>query len=110
MLARPRVRIHNEKMSVAPRRTAEGKRWAQRSWRVAMRRQSLDLANRFSTSNPYVRFWKIPQQEVSIGQASALPFPEQKADRSSFRSHTTGRLLVRTPVVRPIKRGSATPF
>ena len=45
----PRVRTHKQKMTVAARRTAERKMWAQRSVRVAIRRQSLSRANRFST-------------------------------------------------------------
>ena len=41
----PRLRTHNQKMTVAAMQMALMKVWAQRSYRVAMRRQSLSLPN-----------------------------------------------------------------
>ena len=41
----PRLRTHNQKMTVAAMQIALMKVWAQRSYRVAMRRQSLSLPN-----------------------------------------------------------------
>ena len=40
-----RLRTHNQKMTVAAMQMALMKVWAQRSYRVAMRRQSLSLPN-----------------------------------------------------------------
>jgi hypothetical protein len=44
-----RLRTHNQKMTAAAMQMALMKVWAQRSYRVAMRRQSLSLPNMRST-------------------------------------------------------------
>ncbi len=44
-VATSRLRTHNQKMTVAAMQMALMKVWAQRSYRVAMRRQSLRLPN-----------------------------------------------------------------
>jgi hypothetical protein len=45
VVGRPRLRTHNQKMTVAAMQMALMNVWAQRSYRVAMRRQSLSLPN-----------------------------------------------------------------